>query len=123
MTILPRRAALLLLTFMLMISLGCARASSRTAAEVDADKQAKFKADAMRRLADAMAKDPEGPDARAALEDFRNVPFDVQANPNEADEIATVYRQRIEGKYQGDVMDMVRLEMAGIEAWRKKTKR
>ena len=121
MKILSRRGGLLLLTVFLVMSPGCKRSPSRVPGPpADAAEQAKFKADAMRRLADAMAKDADSPDSRAAFEDFRNQPLDIQTSPKEAEEILSVYQQRISGKYEGEVMEMVRLEMAGIEAGLKK---
>jgi hypothetical protein len=55
----------------------------------------------MKRLADEMAKDPNGAEALGALEEFRNTPFDPQKNPKQAEEIVQVYNQRIKGKYKG----------------------
>jgi hypothetical protein len=75
------------------------------------DEAANAKVEAMKRLADEMAKDPNGAEARGALEVFRNTPFDAQKYPKQAEEIAQVYRQRIQGKYKGFVIQELQGEM------------
>jgi hypothetical protein len=75
------------------------------------DELADKKVAALKRLAEEMAKDPSGVEARGALEEFRNTPLDLQKSPKQADEIAQVYRQRIQGKYKGFVADELRAEM------------
>lgn len=75
------------------------------------DEQATAKVNALKRLAEEMAKDPNGVEARGALEEFRNTPFDAQKNPQQAEEIVQVYRQRIQGKYKGFVAQELQAEM------------
>jgi len=76
------------------------------------DQAAKAKVEAIKSLADEMAKDPNGIGARGALENFRITPLDVAKNPQEAQEVVEVYRKRIEGKYKGAVAQEVQAEMA-----------
>jgi hypothetical protein len=75
------------------------------------DEQATAKVNAINRLAAEMAKDPNGAEARGALEEFRNIPFDAQKSPQQAEEIVQVYRQRIQGKYKGFVAQELEAEM------------
>ena len=77
----------------------------------DPDAQANAKVEAIKRLADEMAKEPNGVEARASLEEFRNTPLDPQKNPKQAEEIAQVYSQRIQGKYKGIVAQELQGEM------------
>jgi hypothetical protein len=79
------------------------------------DQSAQAKVDAIKRLADSMAKDANGMDARAALEDFRNYTLDVGKNAKEGQEIVEVYQQRIKGKFQGEVAQEAQMEVAPIE--------
>ena len=76
-----------------------------------ADAQATAKLEALKRLADEMAKDSNGVEARGALEEFRNTPLDPKKTPQQADEIVQVYRQRIQGKYKGFVYQELQAEM------------
>lgn len=78
------------------------------------EQRADAKVRAIERLADAMAQDPDGPEARGALEDFRNTPLDARQNSQQAQAIVEVYRQRIEGKYQGFVAQELRMEMNSL---------
>jgi hypothetical protein len=94
------------------IGLGCGRESVRPP---DPDQQANAKLEAMKRLADAMAQDANGAEARGALEDFRNVPLDAQKNPKQLEEIVEVYRQRIQGKYKGFVAQEIQREMTPLQ--------
>ena len=82
-------------------------------------QQASVKLNAIKRLADEMAKEPDGPEARGALEDFRNTPIDLDKNPQEADEIREVYRQRIQAKYKGMVASEIQAEMGPLLAAKK----
>ncbi|MCI0458634.1 MAG: hypothetical protein L0Z62_16855 [Gemmataceae bacterium] len=75
------------------------------------EEQATAKVNAIKRLADEMAKDADGVEARGALEEFRNTAFDPQTHPKHAEEIAQVYRQRIQGKYKGFVAQELQAEM------------
>jgi hypothetical protein len=96
----------------LLIGSGCGgRRDTPPSPEAQADAKVK----AIQRLADALAQNPDGPEARAALEDFRNIPFDARKYPNQAETIVEVYRQRIKGKYRGFVAEEIQMEMAGLE--------
>jgi hypothetical protein len=93
---------------LLLVSSGC----SGQPKPPSQDEQAAAKVNAIKRLADEMAKDPNGPEARGALDDFRNSPLDAQKNPSQVDEIVQVYRQRIQGKYKGIVAQELETEMS-----------
>jgi hypothetical protein len=92
----------------LLMLCGCGSQPNRLPS---AEEQAKAKVAAIKRLADEMAKDPNGVEARGALEEFRNAPFDAHKSPQQVDEIAQVYRQRIQGKYKGVVAQELQGEM------------
>lgn len=83
------------------------------------DKMAAAKVKAMNLLADQMAKDPDGADARGALEEFRITPMDLAKYPNEANDIIEVYRQRIQGKYKGFVAQEIQNEMSAFQKSKK----
>src|SRR5205823_1043872 len=86
------------------------------------DEQAAAKVNALKRLAEELAKDPNGVEARGALEEFRNTPFDPQKNPKQAEEIVQVYRERIQGKYKGFVAQELQGEMGQFLARSKQGK-
>jgi hypothetical protein len=88
----------------------------------DPDAQANAKVAALKRLADEMAKDPNGLEARGTLEDFRNAPLDPRVNPQQAEELVQVYRQRIQGKYKGVVAQELQGEMGQFLARTKQGK-
>jgi hypothetical protein len=107
------RLAKVLVAGLLLSALGCGRgAPEPNPVEVEANS----KVDAMNRLADAMAKDPNGADARGALEELRITGFDFKNDRKQAEEVVAIYRQRIQGKYQGEVATEVRAFVAGIES-------
>jgi hypothetical protein len=87
-----------------------------------AEEQANSKVAAMQRLADALAKDPNGIDARAALEDYRVTSFDVAKNRSQAEEILDIYRKRIQGKYRGEVAQEIQIDMKALEGELKRGK-
>jgi hypothetical protein len=95
-------------TGMLLVGSGCGGQENRLPSP---DEQANAKVNAIKRLADEMAKDANGAEARGALEEFRNTAFDAQKHPQQVDEIAQVYRQRIQGKYKGFVAQELQGEM------------
>jgi hypothetical protein len=88
----------------------------------DPDAQANAKVEAIKRLADEMAKEPNGVEARAGLEEFRNTPLDPQRHPRQAEEITQVYIQRIQGKYKGTVAQELQGEMGQFLARTKQGK-
>lgn len=70
-----------------LLGLGCGKKEEKgTSYDELADK----KVAAIKRLADEMAKDANGVEARGALEEFRNFPIDTQKNPKQAEEITQV---------------------------------
>jgi hypothetical protein len=101
---------------LLLMNLGCGGQQPPPSPEGQADA----KVAAIKRLAEAMAQEPDGPEARGALEDFRNTPLDVEKNPNQAAEIVEVYRQRIQGKYKGLVAQEIQGEMGYLQVRSKK---
>jgi hypothetical protein len=107
----PRSVLLVVCFGLLIASYGCG--GQRDVPPTPAE-QADAKVSAMKRLADAMAQAPDGPEARAALEDFRNTPLDFRKNPKQADEIVDVYRQRVQGKYSGFVAQEIQTEMSSL---------
>jgi hypothetical protein len=97
----------------MLVTSSCGSNSQREQADLSSS-QAHAKLAAIKRLADTMAQQPDGPEARGALEDFRNTPLDPRKHPKEADEIVEVYRQRIQGKYQGFVSQEIQAEMGSL---------
>ena len=93
----------------LLSATGCGAKKPRLA---DPNEQANAKVNALNRLADVMAKDPEGAEARGALEEFRNTPLDLKTNAEQGEKIAEIYRQRIQGKYRGFVAGELKGEVA-----------
>ncbi len=98
---------------LLVVGLGCGPEPPRPP---DPNQQANAKVAALKRLADAMAQDPNGAEARGALEDFRNTPLDAEKNPKQVEEMVEFYRQRIQGKYKGYVAQEIQREMAPLLA-------
>ncbi|HXG12529.1 MAG TPA: hypothetical protein VNK04_22425 [Gemmataceae bacterium] len=106
-----RRSVLIVLGLALLLpGLGCGGPQPNSL-----EDEANAKLAAINRLADAMARDPNGAEARAALEEFQVTTIDPKKNPKQAEEIVTVYRQRIHGKYRGEVAQQVQGLVAGIE--------
>jgi hypothetical protein len=86
---------------------GCGQREPQRTPESRADA----KVQAIKRLAEAMAQDPDGLKVREALEDFRTNRLDPRKNPTQADAIVDVYRQQIQGKYKGLVALEIEAEM------------
>ena len=97
----------------LAMTLGCGDAEPPPA--IDPDAQAKAKVETFKKVADAISKDPNGMEVKAALEEFRNQGLDPNANRTEAEAIVQIYRQRIKGKYQGEVAQELQAELAPLE--------
>jgi hypothetical protein len=93
---------------LLLIGSGCGGQKNLPPSPED---QASAKVKAIKRLAEEMTKDPDGVEARGALEEFRNTPIDPQKSPQQVEEIVQVYRQRIQGKYKGFVAQELQAEM------------
>jgi hypothetical protein len=93
---------------MALALLGCGES---TPPKADANELAKQKVAAMKRLAEVLAQDPNGPNVFEALEGFRNIGIDPAQHPAEAQEILDIYKREIEGKYRGENYEQVRLEM------------
>jgi hypothetical protein len=98
---------------LLLLGSGCGGGTPRKNPEEEANKAL----EAIQRMADAVAKDPNGPDVRAAVEDFRSsaTAFDPHVQHKQAIEIRQIYRQQIQGKYRGDMAQQVQGLISGME--------
>src|SRR5215208_4040097 len=94
-----RIARRILLAFTILAAVGCGESPP---AKADPNDLAKAKVEAMKNLAEVMARDPNGPDVFVALEGFRNVSVDPAKHPDVAREVLAIYKQEIEGKYKGE---------------------
>ena len=74
------------------VAVGCS--SGKPAAKPD-KVVAQQKLEAITRLADHMAKNPNGPEAAVAFDEFGNLMYDPQSLPEESQAILDVYDQRI----------------------------
>ena len=102
-----------------VIGAGCGGEAPRPP---DPAEQATAKVEALKKLADAMAHDANGAEARGELENFRNTPFDPQKHPKQAEELVEVYRHRIQGKYRGFVAQEIAAEVGPLQSRLKPTK-
>ncbi|HVK14420.1 MAG TPA: hypothetical protein VM597_37115 [Gemmataceae bacterium] len=91
---------------------GC---GDKAPAKADPNELAKEKVSAMKRLAEVMARDPNGPDVFEAIEGFRNVSMDPTQHPAEVREILDIYKRDIEGKYKGENATQVHLEIMAFK--------
>lgn len=95
-----RRSMALSTTIVITLVLG--GCNSKTAGpSAPVDEVAKRKLDAINRLAEALAKDPNSDQTFVALEDFRNNYFNPKTQPDIAKQILEVYDTKIKGKYKG----------------------
>jgi hypothetical protein len=101
----PRAAVVAVL---IVAHLGCGETAPPKA---DPNQLAQEKVAAMKRLAEVMARDPNGPDVFEAIEGFRNVSMDPTKHPTEVREILEIYKRDIEGKYKGENARQVQLEI------------
>jgi hypothetical protein len=76
---------------------------------------AKQKLDAITRLADALAKNPNGVDVAVALDEFNNLAYDPASQPEESQAILDVYDKRIKGKLRGEMAQQLQ---GSIESFR-----
>lgn len=106
--------------YVAVLALGCG--GSQPVGPENFDQQAASKVEAMKKLADRMATDPNGPETLAALEEFRLNTLDPSKHANQAEEILDIYRKRIQGKYKGEVAQQLQLEMAPLQAAAKRAK-
>jgi hypothetical protein len=77
----------------------------------DPNEEAKAKVEAMKRLAEVMARDANSPEVFEALEGFRNISMDPAKHPDATREILEIYKTQIEGKYKGEFAQQVQLEL------------
>ena len=86
---------------------GCG--SDTAANKADPNAAAKSKVEAVKKVADAVSRDPNGDEAFIALEEFRNTSMNPKDYPAESKEIIEIYKSRIEGKLKkGDISDQIR---------------
>jgi hypothetical protein len=90
------------------LALGCG--GGPAAQKVDPGRVANLKLEAMRQLADAIAKDPKSSEVLAAFDEFRNYPINANEHRKEADEILQIYQTRVQGKAPPAIAD----ELAGL---------
>jgi hypothetical protein len=76
---------------------------------------AKQKLEAITKLADAMAKNPNGVDASVAFDEFNNLAYDPTTQPEESQAILHIYDKRIKGKYRGGIAQQLQL---AVESFR-----
>lgn len=105
------RQAWLNATVCVALAMVCGCSSSATRNAPREDEAAKEKVKAIATLADELAKDQEGAGAHAALEQFRIMSLDANKHPEQAKEIAEIYKQRIQGKYQGSVARELQIDI------------
>lgn len=111
--------ALLLAGGLVCGGVGCGGGRKPNPKSADASIQGPAKVEAAKKLADAMAKSPEGAQARSALEEFITIPFDPTKSPSEAGEISNIYKTKIQGKAKGEFSGEVE---AGFSAFKGKSK-
>jgi hypothetical protein len=103
------------LIFTAVTSGGCAGDNRPSGPTVSVDALAKERVDAMRRLADAAAKDPNGAEVRGIVEEMSQQPLDPAVHPAEAAEIVRIYNERVKGKLSGEIAEQVRSNVTYLE--------
>jgi len=83
------------------------------------DVLAQKRVEAMTRLADEMAKNPNSVESSVAFDEFGNLDFDPAAHPEEARTILEIYDTRIKGKYKGEFAQQVQ---GALELYRRRVK-
>jgi hypothetical protein len=110
----------LILAALVTVGIAIAGCGSDKAELPKEEEVANQKVEALKSLADAMAKEADGPNARGELENFRNVMIDVKKSSKQVEEMNEIYRQRIQGKYKGFVAQEVQSEMNALQSKTKK---
>lgn len=104
------RHALVTVTWVIML-LAFAGCGSEKVELPKEEEVANQKVAAMKELALEMAKSPDGPETKAALENFRLITLDPRKTPAQAAEISEIYRTKILNKYKGSVAQDLKGEM------------
>ena len=108
-----RWTGLILVVGILGVAGGC---NSGQPAKVEPGQVARQKLEAMKQLADAVARDPNSSEALAAIEEFRNLPINPKENREELNEILQIYRTRVQGKVRGPAGEELAAIIASLEA-------
>jgi len=96
-----------------LAALGCGGSPQK----VDLKAAGKTKLEAAQKMADAVAKDPNGGDEGfVALETFRNTAMNPKDFPQESKEIVDIYEKRIKGKTKGEIGEQIRLEFVAFKS-------
>jgi hypothetical protein len=96
-----------------LAALGC---GGGTPEKADPKSAAKAKVEAAQKMAEAIAKDPNGGDEGfIALESFRNTSMNPKDHPQESKEIIDIYEKRIKGKTKGETGEQIRLEFLAFK--------
>lgn len=106
------RASIGVWVVVLAVGCGTTRPSGPT---VERSTIAKERVEAMKRLAAAAAKDPNGPEVRGIVEEMRNQPLDPAAFPTEASEVIKIYNEQVKSKLTGELGQEVAQMIAFLE--------
>lgn len=100
-----------LLVVFCAVMIGCSPSGSSVTVEENVQR----KIDAMTKIAEAAV----GPNAEfavlAAVEDFRNIPFQAKTQPEATKKILEIYNTRVKGKLKGDAAAQVAGEIKLLE--------
>ena len=96
--------ARLLFSGLFLVLIGC---GSPTPPKLSVDEYVQKKIDAMTKIADAA--ESANPDfaVKAAVENYRKIPFQAKTQPEAARKILEIYEQRLKGKLKGEAADEV----------------
>jgi hypothetical protein len=78
-------------------------------------QQASGKLDAMKQLADAVARNAPPGEVSGIVESFVSNDLDVKAHPDEARQIIEIYNTRVRGKLRGEHAGQVQAIVDGIQ--------
>jgi hypothetical protein len=108
------RASLLGLTLATFpLAAGCGGRSDE--AKENLKQQASGKLDAMKQLADAVARNAPPGEVSGLVESFVSNDLDVKAHPDEARQIVEIYNTRVKGKLRGEHAGQVQAIIDGIQ--------
>jgi hypothetical protein len=108
------RAVLIGLTLAAVLSaVGCGGGSADPKANLD--QQANARVEAMKQLADAVARNAPPGELNGIIESFISNTLDVKANPDAARQVVEIYNTRVKGKLKSDQAGQVKAVVDGIE--------
>jgi hypothetical protein len=93
---------------LVLFLIGC---GSSTPPKLSVDEYVQKKIDAMTKIAEAAESANPDSAVKAALEKYRNIPFQAKTQPEAARKILEIYEQRVKGKLKGEVADEAAGEM------------